>query len=750
MGPWSSALTELRRRRALAGLLAAAVALVAALATSLALPLPAAWFAPQEHTRVLDRRGELLAERVVPDRGRSEWVELGDVSPWVVPALLAAEDHRFGHHVGVDPIAVGRALWTDLRHGQAVEGASTLHQQTARLLAGRPPGWAGKGVEAWRAVRLWAHLRDDEVLTWYLNRAYFGRGCHGITSAARRTFDESPGALSLSEAATLVGLLPAPSCRHPEVDPEAARAARDRVLDRMLRYGLAGADVIERARAEPIELRRGTVRAEAPWFVEHVLAEAPAAPEVRTTLDAELQRDVTALVRDRLEELQDRRVGQAAVLVVHLPDREIRAWVGSVDPSGPEGLFDGVTAHRSPGSALKPLLYAAAFDEGLRPSDVLLDVEGRWPTTHGSWLPENYDRRHLGPVDARRALGSSLNVPAVRVLEDLGVASFQARLTAAGFRTRRTATSLGLGLSLGDLDVSLFELVRASAALATDGRVRPLRATADDPGGPAVAFCAPESAQLVTDVLADPSARAAGFGRHGPLERPYPAAAKTGTSTGFRDNWTIGWTPEWLVGVWVGNFDGSAMQGVSGVTGAGPLWARILDRVVGDDALPFAAPADRFEAREVCALSGGAPGPDCPRTRDWFLPSDPARPACPWHVPGCGVAWPPELAGWAADAGLPACRAATPSGGLRIAWPEEGAEIWVDPRLPAGQQRLALRVTGPSGAGFSWRVDGEDLGPGGVGEPLLWTAPGSGEHLAEVIVDGVVVDRRWWSVRGGR
>ncbi len=747
MGPSSSAAD--RRRWGLVAL-AVLAAVASVLAADLARPLPAAWFAPVESRTVRDRHGRLLAERAVPDRGRAEWVELDAVAPALIDALVAAEDHRFGRHPGVDPLATARAAWADLRAGAAVQGGSTLHQQTARLLSPRGPGLPGKVGEAWRAVKLWAHLSDREVLTWYLNRAWFGQGCTGVAAAARRTFDETPATLSVSEAATLVGLLPAPARLHPEVDPVAARAARDRVLDRMVRRGVLRPEAAERARAEPMELRRPPVAEEAAHVVERALSAAPRAAEIRTTLDLDLQREVAALAAAQVQALADLDVSQAAVLVVHLPTREIRAWVGAADPEARDGLVDGVTARRSPGSALKPLLYAVAFDEGVRPGDVLFDVESRYDTTHGSWLPENYDRTYLGPVTVRRSLGSSLNVPAVKLLREVGVSSFQARLDAAGFRARRSATSLGLGLSLGDLEVSLLELVRASAALAGDGRLRPLRLTVDGPdhaeGVPVVSAA---SAALVTDILADPSARTAGFGRWGPLERPYPAAAKTGTSTAFRDNWTVGWTDEWVVGVWVGNFDGRPMRGTSGVTGAAPLWAAVLDRVTGGEAGPLPTPPGH-ERREACALSGLAPGPGCPRAADWAPAGAPDRPACDWHPPGCsGVAWPPALAGWAADAGRPSCPRPGSAAEFGIAWPADGATIYVDPRLPDADQELPLRASGPPGGRVQWRVDGADLGPSEVGARRAWRAT-PGEHRVEILVDGVVVGARTVTVRGGR
>ncbi|MCA9494966.1 MAG: transglycosylase domain-containing protein, partial [Myxococcales bacterium] len=523
-------------------LIASAAALVTlAVAIDLVRPLPAWWFAPVEARRVYARDGELLAERALPERGRPDWVDLDEVAPALIDALVASEDRRFGHHPGVDPIAVGRAAWHDLQAGAFVEGGSTLHQQTARLLAGRPGGLPGKLVEAWRALKLGWHLSDDEVLAWYVNRAYFGRGCWGVACAARRTFDESPASLSVSEAATLVGLLPSPERLHPEVHPDASRAARDRVLDRMVAANRLTPELADEARAEPIELRRFVPEGIAPHFVALSLDDDPDRVDVHTTLDAGLQRTVERLVREQLKSLRGREVDHASVLVVHLPTDEVRAWVGSAGFDAPSGQVDGVRAPRSPGSALKPFVYELAFERGDRPSDVLLDVPTRFGTSHGTWTPTNYSGVFHGPVSMRSALGSSLNVPAVRLLDDLGVPVLQQRLVDLGMeRARRPASQVGLGLALGDVEVTLEELATAYGALARGGRARPFVRQLGAPRPPARAVLDPAATALVVDVLADPGARVLGFGRYGPLERAYPAAVKTGTSTDWRDNWTVG------------------------------------------------------------------------------------------------------------------------------------------------------------------------------------------------------------------
>ncbi|MEZ4236391.1 MAG: penicillin-binding protein 1C [Myxococcota bacterium] len=728
------------RRRA--GWAAGALALLAlALLVDLLRPLPAAWFAPHQTRRVVDRDGGVLVERPLPDRGHELWVELDQVAPVAVDALLASEDHRFYAHLGVDPRAVARASWASLRAGRAVQGGSTLTQQLARLLAGRPPGLPGKVVEAWRALKLEAHLDKREILTWYLDRAYFGRGSYGIEAAARRVFDESAASLSPAEAALLVGLLPAPERLHPEVSRKRAREARDRVLERMVTLGSLSAEAAARARAEPIELRRRATEQLAPHLVARVLDEAPGDAVIRTTIDPALQRRVEDLVRRQLADLASYQVDHAAVLVVDVASSEVLAYVGSGGFDRDAGQVDAVRALRSPGSALKPFVYALALEDGVRPGDLVLDLPARYATTHGSWAPENYSRDHRGPLRVREALATSANLPAVGMLQRVGVATLQDRLLAMGFSLPEAATHYGLGLALGDAEVRLEDLVGGYAALARDGRWLPLRLTRDAPRPRPVAAFPPDVARVIADVLADPVARAPAFGRYGPLERPYPAAVKTGTSTGYRDNWTVGFTDRYVVGVWVGNFDNRPMGDVSGVTGAGPLWAAVMDAVTGGEAGPLRAPAGWVRHR-TCALSGGAAGPSCPHTvDDWAPASEPERPPCAWHRPGtCRVDWPPELVGWARENGRLGGEGCAVTGDVAIAYPPGGTVLYVDPRLPADAQRVPLRADAPASATVQWQVDGEAVGDSAPGVAALWEPRRVGSHRIAVLLDGVVRD----------
>lgn len=752
------------RTRAVLALLLGVGLLIAAV--DLLRPLPEVWFAPVASRRVLDREGGVLLEIDVPSRGRERWVELDHVAPALIDAVLAAEDDRFRSHPGVDPIAVGRAALANARAGAVVQGGSTITQQTARLLAGRPRGVAGKAVEAWRALRLEARLDKDEILTWYLNRAYFGHRAYGVAAAASTYFDETPAGLSVAEAATLAALLKAPDRLDPFRDRAAALAARDRVLDRLVATGRLAADTAELARREPLQLRRRTRPRLAPHFAARMLAEHPDAATIPTPIDPLLQRDVEALVRDAVADLDGREVDHAAVVVLDVATGEVLAWVGSADFDAPDGQVDGARAPRSPGSATKPFAYAVAFEQGLVPSDVLPDVPARYATSHGAWTPQNYDGRHHGPVRARVALASSYNLPAVRVVERIGVATMRARLERAGVRTLvERPAHYGLGLVLGDGEVTLEALTAAYAALARGGRWAPPRTRTDVPAPEPVAAFAPIASFLVTDVLADAAARLPAFGRHGPLERPYPAAVKTGTSSGFRDNWAVGYTPKHVVGVWVGNFDGRPMGEVSGVTGAGPLWAAVLDRVTGDAAAGFSRPPGVVR-RKACALSGLAPGPACGDVvEDWAPKGSPRRPSCDWHVEiavdprtglaaaGCDgsiprtfVRWPAEYAAWARDAGLPAAPAAAPGcggaagpidGRVAITYPAPGASFWLDRGEPLEHQHIPLRAAAATGRGLAtWRVDGAVVAAVPPDEPALWLPRADGVYRIEVEIDG--------------
>jgi penicillin-binding protein 1C len=708
------------------GVLLAAVLLVAGLLR----PLPSALMEPALGTQVLDRDGIPLAYRAAPDRAPGQPLSLDELGADLVAATLAAEDHRFRWHPGVDPVGVTRALVHNARAGRVVEGGSTITQQLARNLVPRGPGLLGKAGEALLALRLELWLDKDTILAEYLSRVYYGNAALGADAAARLYFDRPPRALSLAQAATLAAIPRRPADLDPLRFPLRVQDARDAVLRRVQRRGLADASRVAEALAEPLVLSPPASPGEAPHLVRRVFA--PVA-QIRTTIDLALQHAAEAAVADVLTALAPHRAHQAAVVVVHNPTREVIAYVGSGVWGSSDGQVDGVRAPRSPGSALKPFLYGLALEEGATLADLVEDTPGTWSTTHGSWRPENYDHGSAGPVTLREALARSLNVPAVRLAERVGVADLHRRLVALGFTTLGDRPDhYGLSLALGSGEIRLDELAAAYATLASQGRWRPLRFTRDAPRPAPIRVMSPAAAFLIADALDDPDARAPAFGRASTLEPSFPMAAKTGTSTGWRDNWAVGVTPAVTVAVWVGNFDGSPMVDISGVTGAGPILARVMAAAMeGRPDESFATPPG-LARRAVCPLSGLLRGASCPDTRDEWLPAKAERPTCDWHTPA-GTAVPSSLAAWAGQNGVPV---RADGGAVAVVAPANGTTWWLDPDRASADQAIPLIARAPAGTTAIWAVDGAPVATTAPPFTARWV-PTPGDHRVTVTVDGV-------------
>jgi penicillin-binding protein 1C len=688
----------------------------------IALPLPAelAAPAPVPGLAIQDRGGMLLRATRSPDGSRGGWTGMGEMDPRLVQAFLAAEDHRFFVHPGVDARAAGRALRDNLR-GRRRAGASTLTMQTARLLRPLPRSWTGKARQALWALRLEAHLAKRPILEQYLNRVPLGQAAVGVSPAASLYFGASARELSLGQAALLAGIARAPSRDNPLVSPERARARRDVVLRRMHALGYATADEVARAREEPVLPPDRRAPFLAPHFTTRILQLAEAEGEaldgtLRTSLDLELQTLLEAEVRHTVRVLAEVGARQAAAVVLDNATGEVLAWVGSPDFGAPAaGQVDMVVSPRQPGSALKPFLYALAFDRGHTAATVLPDVPRSFATNLGPYRPQNYDRRFRGPVRMREALASSYNVPAVELADRLGVQPVLQTLHRAGFASlSRGASHYGLGLALGNGDVTLLELANAYRALARGGEWTPWRWRPADSGQPAAVrerVVSPRAAALVLDVLADADARTPGFGVETPFDFPFPAAAKTGTSRHFTDNWAVGVTQNFTVAVWVGDFSGRPMEGVSGITGAGPLLYRAMLATAGrypPGTLSTPQEAGLVPVR-VCRLSGLRATPGCASLVEWFIPgTEPSR-FDDWERDG-RVALPDEYAEWAAGERGRMGMMASMDGEerFRILAPRDGDRYQVPVGVDARYATVALRAAGADGP-VRWLVDGREL-----------------------------------------
>jgi penicillin-binding protein 1C len=605
--------TPARRRWALAAGCAAVLLACAAVLRPLAVPPP-----DDRALEFADRNGLPLGTILSRDGSHTAWVPLEQIAPVFVAALLSAEDTRFFTHGALDARAALRALLAAAARRQMPSGASTLSMQLARLVRPVAPGIGGRLAETLLAVRLENGLSKRGILEAYCNRAPMGGNVYGVEAAALIYFGVHAAELDLAQAAFLAAIPNDPAGLEPYGHWRALAVRRRIVLARMVATRRISADDARRAAAETVALQpRGAGIIAAPhllfWLAPHV---GPEASVVRTTVDRPLQAFVEEQLQAVVATLGPHDVRNAAALVVDNRSGDILAYAGSSDYFSVSALGrnDGVQALRQPGSALKPFLYELALERSVvRPNTVLLDAPVAYAIPGGRlYQPADYDNRFLGPVRVRLALANSLNVPAVRVLERVGVATFLARLRALGFvHLRAPADYYGLGLTLGGGEVSLYELTRAYATLARGGRPVELNALWRGNSPPLAQAARDPAWALVTDILADRHARAIAFGVDSILALPFPAAVKTGTSSDFRDTWTVGFTRDYTVGVWVGNFDGSPMRAISGVTGAGPLWNRIMLHLhERTDPQPFVPPAG-YRRMPICATTGLRPTRTC-------------------------------------------------------------------------------------------------------------------------------------------
>lgn len=710
-------------------------------------------------TRFVDRDGLFMQERRSEEGARAHPMRLDAFGLRLRQAIVAAEDQRFDSHSGVDWVATTRALVTSVAHGRWISGASTITQQLARTVTHAPRTAAAKlGVMA-LAVRIEASLSKDEILEQYLNRIDFGPRIVGAEAASEFYFEKASADLSLAESAALAGLPRGPTLYDPRRGGERLRARRDVILDRMLSSGFATAEEVAAAKSEPLVLAPRLTPRPAPHLVSAIVRGAfgvvPGdAVHVATTIDSELQQRAETAARKTARDLEAFGGSAASVVVIENATGDVLAYVGAPDVTDEKrrGANDGVLARRQPGSALKPFVYELGMERrGWTPSTPFADVETSFPAPDGStFRPRNYDERFHGPVLLRDALGNSFNVPAVRAAEELGVPDLLVRLRSLGFASLdRSASHYGLALALGDGETTLLELANAYATLARGGVALPVRAIRSisrasgepDVRGPgeATRVLDARAAWMTTDVLADRAARLSSFGEGSVLEFAFPVAAKTGTSKGYRDNIAVGFSSRVTVAVWVGNFDGAPMKGISGITGAGPLFNEVM-RAASERWTPgeLSAP-DGIVQVDVCPLSGGRATEACPHRRRDVARAGAPEHDCAWHArrvvdrangllagPACAVSdveervfedLPPALVPWARSTGRtlapaassPRCPAAPGArvDDLRVTFPEDGAQFHLDPAA-AGPSGIRVRGRARSGSGVVLVLDGAE------------------------------------------
>jgi penicillin-binding protein 1C len=540
---------------------------------------------PSASPVLLDRHGLPILHLTQPDSSRSAPLGRSEIPADLIHCTLAAEDKRFYSHGGIDLLATARAGGDLLVKRRVISGASTITQQLIKISS--PPAKRRpftKIYEALAARRLEMTWSKGKILTNYLNRLDYGNLRTGVAEASRFYFQKPVADLSLAECALLAGLPQAPSRLNPIKHPQRSLIRRNTVLARLAKTGNSNAARISAAMTEPLTLRPLTDGQPAPWLARQAFA-GRLESRIRTTLDLTIQQDVEKIVREETAKLKDANLRHASVVVIHNPTGEILTLVSSADWNDPRGgQLNGALTPRSPGSTLKPFTYLLAMERNHRvPASILADIPTPFRTPQGLDLPENYDRTYRGPVTLRAALACSLNVPALRELNALGGPQpLHELLGKLGISTLGDDTSVhGLGLTLGNAPVRLLELTNAYATLARLGMHFPAVLFAGAPMPRQQVFDS-LNAYLVADILSDSAARAPSFQPGGPLDLPFRCAVKTGTSSDFHDNWCIGFTPDFTVGVWAGNFEQQPMKGISGLTGAGPVFHRTMLRMHRD------------------------------------------------------------------------------------------------------------------------------------------------------------------------
>lgn len=676
--------------------------------------------------RITDRNGIPLTLSYHSEWNTQDTLALHTVPELLRNAFLLSEDRRFFEHAGIDWRARLSAIWQNIRHRQAVRGASTITEQAIRILHPRPRTLWSKWMEGIEAIALERSLSKAAILEFYLNQIPYAANRRGIVQAARYYFDRDPETLSPTEMLALVVLARAPSGYDLYRNPGRIARQIERLADQAKAQGLIDPGTRRNIHADRLSLAQPTDPVESRHFTRQVrlhLSDFPGSNPVRSTLDGPLQAQVQRLVDKRVASLAYRKVHNAAALVVDRRSGDILAWVvaGATHapedktPPPPGAEIDTVTVPRQPGSALKPFLYALALEKDWNAGTMIDDSPLAESIGAGLHRFRNYSNTYYGPIPLREALGNSLNIPALRTIRHVGTQNYLNTLHALGFDTLdRGAAIYDEGLALGDGEVTLFALVQAYAALANDGVFRPLRLIlSPEERGESRRVYTPETASLIANILSDPAARRIEFGSDSVLNLPVQTAAKTGTSTGYRDAWVAGFDDRYVVGLWMGNLDRSPMDTVTGSTGPALAMRSIFALLNRDGQTRPLYLSPRLHPAESCIRPAPLDAPCATRT-EWFTAGKTSL---------------------SSETPLPK----TP---LELIRPTEGLHIAHDPRIPEASQKFRFELTGLGpGQRAEWTLDGAFLGTSPDGR-FLWPVRKGVHHLSVSISGKTPFDHR--------
>lgn len=577
-------------------------------------PFPAQNLKKEPAVIISDKDGNALRFFLPKDKQWRFPVELKEIDPKLIKSVVESEDRWFYSHPGVNPLAIGRALYRNLKSGRVISGASTIPMQIARLSDPKRRSLSAKLTEAFRALQLKWHFEDNELLEFYLNIAPYGGNIEGVGAASYFYFDKTPQALEPHEIALLTLLPRSPNKYDPTRNPKIAKAKRNEVLTLIEQRGIFSSAQVSSAFGKPVPSKRKRLPFKAPHFTEFVYRQKSNPENLQTTLDAWIQYLSQGIAKKHIGNLRSQGINNLAIVVIENENRELRAMVGSSNyfEKSFSGQVNNAVSRRSPGSALKPFLYAQALDQGLViPDTYMLDI----PTDFSGYVAENYDGNYRGRITMRNALILSLNSPAVRLLSRVGLKDFHELLLGGGLKTLdRPTNKYGLPLVLGAGEVTLLDLTNLYATLAGKGVHSSVKFLSDEMDLSETELLSPEASYLISEILTELK-RPDMPSRSWALTEDVPEVAwKTGTSYGHRDAWAIGYSDKYTIGVWVGNPEGRGVKGISGAEQAGPILFDLF-RSIEPNGSKIAEPTNlNLETILVCTESHMIPSRYCDKT----------------------------------------------------------------------------------------------------------------------------------------
>jgi len=672
-----------------------------------------------QKVQVLDRHATPLTITYQNEWNIHDYVPLHEIPERLQQIFMLAEDKRFFEHHGPDWWARWHATWQNIKALRVVRGASTITEQSVRMLHPRPRTFWSRWLEGFEAFFFEKRFSKADILEFYLNQVPYVSQRRGVVQAARHYFDRDLDTLNIKEMMALSVLVRAPTRLDLRRGTEEIKAPIARLAERLLALGIITKEDYQAILTMPLRLHEPHLPVQATHFVNYIYTSRPAQHlqtqgRLYTTLNDSIQRAVQQILDQRVENLRNKNVNHGAVLVVDHQTHEVLAWANVGQPSldKPGSQIDAVTTPRQPGSTLKPFLYALALEKGWTAATLINDAPLAAAVGTGMHSYRNYSRHYYGPLRLRDALGNSLNIPAIRAIQFIGAGQFLQRLHQLGIKSLSAHPDYyGDGLALGNGGITLLELVQAYATLANQGIFRSLKVLRDASSSHSRRVFSPEISSIIADILSDSDARSNEFGRGALLRFPIQTAVKTGTSTDYRDAWAVGFNHHYTVGVWLGNLDQKPMSRVSGASGPALLLRAIFAELNRYEETKPLYLSPQLVKVNICRTTGQRATSDCPSRIEWFVPgTEPSEKTIMATADNSIVQTP-----------------------LYLRQPSSGLQLAMDPRIPDEHEAFALILseTPLETSSVEWLIDEEVVGTTASDvNQFLWSLK-PGTHVAQ-------------------